>query len=43
MDKLDMLDRGSFVEQVINLIENISDNRVSTCFAKNGTWGTGKS
>ena len=43
MDKLDMLDRGSFVEQVINLIENISDNQVSTCFAINGTWGTGKS
>lgn len=43
MDKLDILDRGPFVEQVINLIENISDNQVSTCFAINGTWGTGKS
>ena len=43
MDKLDILDREPFVEQVINLIENISGNNVATCFAINGTWGTGKS
>ncbi|MBQ5328634.1 MAG: hypothetical protein J6J15_05575 [Oscillospiraceae bacterium] len=43
MDKLDILNRGAFVEQVINLLENISDNKVSTCFAIDGEWGTGKS
>ncbi len=43
MDKVDILDRGPFVEQVVKLIENISGNNVTTCFAINGEWGTGKS
>lgn len=43
MDKLDILNRDVFVEQVIKLLENISDNRGSTCFAIDGEWGTGKS
>lgn len=43
MDMLDILNRDAFVEQVINLLENISDNKASTCFAIDGEWGTGKS
>lgn len=43
MDKLDILNRDAFVEQVIKLLENISDNKVATCFAIDGEWGTGKS
>lgn len=43
MDKVDILNRDKFVEQLIKLIENISDNKTSTCFAINGVWGSGKS
>lgn len=43
MDKFDILSREPFVEQVVKLIENISGNNVTTCFAINGEWGTGKS
>ena len=43
MDKLDILNRDEFVEQLVRLIENISDNKTSTCFAINGAWGSGKS
>ena len=43
MDKLDILNRKRFVEQIIKLIENISDNKTTTCFAINGAWGCGKS
>ena len=43
MDKLDVLNRGEFVEKLVNLVKNISDNNTSTCFAINGAWGCGKS
>ena len=43
MDKLDILNRDEFVEQLVRLIEIISDNKTSTCFAINGAWGCGKS
>lgn len=43
MDKLDILNRDEFVEQLVRLIENISDNKTSTCFAIDGAWGSGKS
>lgn len=43
MNKLDILNRGEFVEQLLNLINNISDSRASVCFAINGVWGSGKS
>lgn len=43
MDKLDILDRKPFVDQLFRLIENISISKSSTCFAMNGTWGCGKS
>lgn len=43
MNKLDVLNRGKFVEQLLQLIDSISSNKVSTCFAINGPWGCGKS
>jgi len=43
MDKLDILNREEFVNQLVRLIENVSDNKTSTCFAINGEWGSGKS
>ena len=42
MDKLDILNRDEFVEQLLKLVENISANNASTCFAINGPWGCGK-
>ena len=43
MEKLDILNRDTFVEQLLRLMDNLSSNKVSTCFAINGTWGCGKS
>lgn len=43
MDKLDILNRKEFVNQLIKLVEYISANKSSTCFAINGVWGCGKS
>lgn len=40
--KLDILNREAFVEQLFQMIENISENKSSTCFALNGVWGCGK-
>lgn len=42
MDKLDILQRDEFVKQLERMIENISENKISTCFAINGKWGCGK-
>ena len=42
MEKLDILDRAAFVEQLLQIVEYIADNRSSTCFALNGPWGCGK-
>lgn len=43
MQKLDILNRDTFVEQLLRLMDNISSNKASTCFAINGSWGCGKS
>lgn len=43
MEKLDILNRDAFVDQLLRLTENISANKTSTCFAINGPWGCGKS
>lgn len=43
MEKLDILNRTDFVNQLMRLIDNISNNKTSTCFAINGSWGCGKS
>ena len=43
MKKLDVLNRDEFVDNLLQVMENISDNKASTCFALNGIWGSGKS
>lgn len=43
MGKIDILNRTEFVDQLIHLIENISNNKSATCFALDGPWGCGKS
>ena len=43
MEKLDILGRDEFVDNLFRLIENISDNKSNCCFALNGAWGCGKS
>lgn len=43
MDKIDILNRDKFVDDLLRVMENISDNKASTCFALNGVWGSGKS
>lgn len=42
-DKLDVLNREQFVDQLINLMDNLSDNEISVSFAIDGVWGSGKS
>lgn len=43
MQRIDVLNRDKFVDELFQVVENISDNKVSTCFALNGEWGSGKS
>ena len=43
MDKLDILNREEFVQQLLRFVDNVSSNKTSTCFAINGPWGCGKS
>lgn len=43
MNKIDILNRDKFVDDLLRIMENISDNKASTCFALNGIWGSGKS
>ncbi len=42
-DKLDVLNREQFVDRLINLMDNLSDNEISVSFAIDGVWGSGKS
>ena len=43
MDKIDVLNREAFVEQLVEMLMNLSEHKSSTCFALNGAWGSGKS
>lgn len=43
MEKQDILNREQFIEDMFQMVENISVNKSSTCFALNGKWGCGKS
>lgn len=43
MEKQDILNRDKFIEDLFQMVENISVNKSSTCFAINGKWGCGKS
>lgn len=42
-EKLDVLDRGGFIEKLMNLVKIISENKQGCCFGLNGLWGSGKS
>ena len=42
VEKIDILNRGQFIEQLVNLVQNIPDNRSSVTFAIDGKWGCGK-
>jgi hypothetical protein len=43
LDKLDILNRKEFVENLISLTERLSDNKKNVAFAIDGEWGVGKS
>lgn len=43
MDKIDILNREAFVNQLLQLVESISENKASVSFAIDGVWGCGKS
>lgn len=42
-EKLDVLDRGGFIEKLKSLVKIISENKQGCCFGLNGFWGSGKS
>jgi len=42
-NRIDILNRDKFVDDVFNVIETLSANRKSCTFAINGEWGSGKS
>ena len=39
---IDLLDRQEIIDQLIQVINTISDNQIYCTFALNGAWGTGK-
>lgn len=41
--KEDVLDRESFIDQIVDLTRVLSENRKNCCFAIEGEWGSGKS
>lgn len=43
MNKVDILDREPFVEQLFELVKNISERKAKASFAIDGAWGCGKS
>lgn len=42
-ERIDLLDRQEFVNQILTITEALSDNKKNACFAVNGRWGVGKS
>lgn len=41
-EKIDLLGRQEFIDQIINVVETLADNKKNACFAINGEWGVGK-
>ncbi|MCM1325015.1 MAG: KAP family NTPase [Bacteroidales bacterium] len=41
-NKIDLLDRANFIENVIAIVNQLSDNKTGCCFAIEGGWGIGK-
>lgn len=42
-DKIDVLNRQEFIDNVCNIVDVISKNEKGCCFAIDGAWGSGKS
>ena len=42
IEKLDVLNREKFIEEVVTLAEVTSENKQICCFSINGRWGCGK-
>lgn len=42
-EKLDVLNRGEFIEKLKSLVSTISENEQGCCFGLDGSWGSGKS
>lgn len=41
-DRIDLLDRGTFIQNVIKVVNQLSENKKGCCFAIEGGWGVGK-
>lgn len=41
-EKIDLLDRENFIQNVIKLVTQLSENKGGCCFAIEGDWGIGK-
>ena len=41
-DRIDLLNRSEFVENVIKVVNQLSENKKGSCFAIEGGWGIGK-
>lgn len=42
-EKIDLLDRQAFIDQMLLVAETLSKNKKNACYALNGSWGVGKS
>lgn len=42
-EKLDVLNRDSFIERLVSLVNLLSENKKGCCFCVDGIWGSGKS
>lgn len=42
-EKVDLLDRQAFIDQMLLVAETLSKNKKNVCYALNGSWGVGKS
>ncbi len=41
-NRIDLLDRSNFIENVMKVVNQLSDNKRGCCFAIEGGWGVGK-
>lgn len=41
-DRIDLLNREDFIENVITIVNQLSENKKGCCFAIEGGWGIGK-
>lgn len=39
---IDLLDRNEFVDRVLQVVDQLSDNKKGSCFSIEGSWGIGK-